>query len=82
MNTLVDPGQIENAILNLAINARDAMEGRGRLTIEAGNAMLDDAYARLHDEVQLFPKRSTCPLSPFPISKKVLLQQEFQNWDH
>ncbi len=50
-NTLVDPGQIENAILNLAINARDAMDGRGKLTIEAGNAMLDDAYARQHDDV-------------------------------
>jgi len=51
-NTLVDPGQIENAVLNLAINARDAMEGRGKLTLEVGNAMLDDAYARQHDEVQ------------------------------
>jgi CheY-like chemotaxis protein len=51
-NTLVDPGQIENAILNLAINARDAMNGGGRLTIEAGNASLDDDYARLHSEVQ------------------------------
>jgi signal transduction histidine kinase/DNA-binding response OmpR family regulator len=50
-NTLVDPGQIENAILNLAINARDAMDGRGRLTIEAGNALLDDDYARQHDDV-------------------------------
>jgi signal transduction histidine kinase/DNA-binding response OmpR family regulator len=48
-NTLVDPGQIENAILNLAINARDAMDGHGRLTIEAGNAMLDDDYALGHD---------------------------------
>ncbi len=51
-NTLVDPGQIENALLNLAINARDAMDGRGRLTIEAGNALLDDGYARLHDDLQ------------------------------
>ncbi len=50
-NTLVDPGQIENALLNLAINARDAMDGAGRLTIEAGNAALDDAYALLHDDV-------------------------------
>ena len=50
-NTLVDPGQIENAILNLAINARDAMEGQGRLTIEAGNVVLDDAYARQNAEV-------------------------------
>jgi signal transduction histidine kinase len=40
-------GQIENALLNLAINARDAMEGDGKLTIEAGNAYLDDAYAAL-----------------------------------
>ncbi|MFC1457947.1 PAS domain S-box protein [Microvirga arabica] len=48
-NTQVDPGQIENAILNLAINARDAMDGRGRLTIEAGNALLDDRYAHQHD---------------------------------
>nr|WP_246388747.1 response regulator [Microvirga mediterraneensis] len=48
-NTQIDPGQIENAILNLAINARDAMDGRGRLTIEAGNALLDDRYALQHD---------------------------------
>jgi len=48
-NTQVDPGQIENAILNLAINARDAMNGHGRLTIEAGNALLDDRYAHQHD---------------------------------
>ena len=34
-NTFVDPGQIENAILNLAINSRDAMDGQGRLTLEA-----------------------------------------------
>jgi PAS domain S-box-containing protein len=51
-NTLVDPGQVENAILNLAINARDAMQGRGKLTIEAGNAMLDDAYAALHEDIE------------------------------
>ncbi|MCR5877395.1 response regulator [Phenylobacterium sp. J367] len=50
-NTLVDPGQIENAILNLAINARDAMDGHGKLTIEAGNASLDDDYARQHEDV-------------------------------
>ncbi len=50
-NTLIDPGNVENALLNLAINARDAMDGRGRLTIEAGNAFLDTAYADGHPEV-------------------------------
>ena len=48
-NTFIDPAQIENALLNLAINARDAMDGNGKLTIEAGNASLDDEYARAHD---------------------------------
>ena len=50
-NTLVDRNQLENALLNLAINARDAMQGQGRLTIEAGNASLDDGYARVHPDV-------------------------------
>ncbi|WP_345815711.1 response regulator [Paraburkholderia sp. PREW-6R] len=50
-NTLVDPFQVENALLNLAINARDAMSGHGRLTIEAGNAALDDAYAKRNADV-------------------------------
>jgi hypothetical protein len=43
-NTMVDPHQLENVILNLAINARDAMPGGGRLTLELGNALLDDSY--------------------------------------
>ncbi|WP_333999506.1 hybrid sensor histidine kinase/response regulator [Sphingomonas aurantiaca] len=51
-NTFIDPAQIENALLNLAINARDAMDGQGKLTIELGNAHLDDTYARTHDEVE------------------------------
>jgi len=51
-NTEIDPGNVENAILNLAINARDAMDGEGKLTIEAGNAYLDDQYARSHADVE------------------------------
>jgi signal transduction histidine kinase/two-component SAPR family response regulator len=42
--TLVDPHQLENAVLNIAINGRDAMNGEGKLTLELGNAMLDDHY--------------------------------------
>ena len=51
-NTLIDPGNLENAIVNLAINARDAMQGSGKLTIETGNAWLDEAYVRAHPEVE------------------------------
>ena len=50
-NTLVDPGNVENALLNMAINARDAMDGRGRLSIEAANALLDSDYAAAHEGV-------------------------------
>ncbi|HEY4986669.1 MAG TPA: response regulator, partial [Bradyrhizobium sp.] len=50
-NTLIDPSQLENAILNLAINARDAMGDGGKLTIEVANAFLDDSYAAQHVEV-------------------------------
>jgi PAS domain S-box-containing protein len=49
--TEVDPAQLENAILNLAINARDAMDGAGRLTLEVANAALDAGYCAAHPEV-------------------------------
>ncbi|MEX2332955.1 MAG: PAS domain-containing protein, partial [Pseudohongiella sp.] len=48
----VDPGQLEGALLNLAINARDAMPTGGKLTIETRNTLLDQDYADNHDEVQ------------------------------
>ena len=51
-NTFADPNQVENAVLNLAINARDAMDGMGKLTIEVRNTILDHDYAAKNHDVE------------------------------
>lgn len=48
---MIDAAQLENAILNLALNARDAMAGGGRLTIETANVFVGDDYAAMEEEL-------------------------------
>jgi CheY-like chemotaxis protein len=49
---LVDPSQLSSALINLALNSRDAMPGGGKLFVETGPADLDEAYAKVNAEVQ------------------------------
>ncbi|MBT1514942.1 PAS domain S-box protein [Bradyrhizobium sp. SRL28] len=49
---IVDPNQLATAILNLALNARDAMPDGGKLIIETGFVILDENYARMHSDVR------------------------------
>jgi len=50
-----DPGQLEQVIMNLVVNARDAMPEGGRLVIETANAELDESYLRVHPEARAGP---------------------------
>jgi CheY-like chemotaxis protein len=51
-NIKADPSHIEQAIVNLAVNARDAMPDGGRITVETSNVSLDETYARTHAGVK------------------------------
>ncbi|WLB50499.1 CHASE3 domain-containing protein [Bradyrhizobium japonicum] len=55
MTAHIDPSRLTNAVLNMAINARDAMPNGGKLLLETHHVVLDEAYAQAHAEVQPGP---------------------------
>lgn len=71
----IDPGDLEDSILNLAINARDAMPSGGRLVIETGNARLDNDYAQRNpgvvpgDYVMIAVSDTGCGMSKATLEK-------------
>ena len=52
---LVDPNQLVTALINLALNSRDAMPSGGKLTLETGNVLVDESYARMHQGMAIGP---------------------------